>query len=245
MTLELKVTDARPGLRVIAVDTLVFVLKLGQVDTGCLSGIASGAVKHTLASRADLGAIDCPENEAAQPLATLTLTLTAGAAKVLDLGKIRRKVGARVVRLEDLDVIAPRGTRLSVRLSVSLDRVVILTLCDKRLSLAHRVVAAKRLKLKDFGLKLFDPVVSCLDLVVAVVLLDTLDNGQQVTGVSVKVRDLIVNGSRKLKRTSEQDVKDIVIPLLLFDRTRLASLCLLYTSPSPRDRQKSRMPSSA
>ena len=26
---------------------------------------------------------------------------------------------------------------------------------------------------------------------------------------------------------------------------RLASLCLLYTSPSPRDRQKSRMPSSA
>ena len=34
----------------------------------------------------------------------------------------------------------------------------------------------------------------------------------------------------------------------LFDTvkgTQLSSLCLLYTSPSPRDRQKSRMPSSA
>ena len=29
------------------------------------------------------------------------------------------------------------------------------------------------------------------------------------------------------------------------DPDRMASTCLLYTSPSPRDRQKSRMPSSA
>ena len=28
-------------------------------------------------------------------------------------------------------------------------------------------------------------------------------------------------------------------------QTRLCDICLLYTSPSPRDRQKSRMPSSA
>ena len=28
-------------------------------------------------------------------------------------------------------------------------------------------------------------------------------------------------------------------------RTKLKNICLLYTSPSPRDRQKSRMPSSA
>ena len=32
---------------------------------------------------------------------------------------------------------------------------------------------------------------------------------------------------------------------LLVTRNRLPSYCLLYTSPSPRDRQKSRMPSSA
>ena len=30
-----------------------------------------------------------------------------------------------------------------------------------------------------------------------------------------------------------------------FSRERILEICLLYTSPSPRDRQKSRMPSSA
>ena len=36
------------------------------------------------------------------------------------------------------------------------------------------------------------------------------------------------------------------VGLALVNRTtRLVELCLLYTSPSPRDRQKSRMPSSA
>ena len=44
---------------------------------------------------------------------------------------------------------------------------------------------------------------------------------------------------------------DILRPLALLndlvdaDRGELADGCLLYTSPSPRDRQKSRMPSSA
>ena len=32
---------------------------------------------------------------------------------------------------------------------------------------------------------------------------------------------------------------------LVFNGYKKASFCLLYTSPSPRDRQKSRMPSSA
>ena len=31
----------------------------------------------------------------------------------------------------------------------------------------------------------------------------------------------------------------------VFDATTYSGTCLLYTSPSPRDRQKSRMPSSA
>ena len=38
-------------------------------------------------------------------------------------------------------------------------------------------------------------------------------------------------------------------PMLMFDRitnvNKDGGVCLLYTSPSPRDRQKSRMPSSA
>ena len=40
----------------------------------------------------------------------------------------------------------------------------------------------------------------------------------------------------------------VVVVVVLFQpelRRALASICLLYTSPSPRDRQKSRMPSSA
>ena len=45
------------------------------------------------------------------------------------------------------------------------------------------------------------------------------------------------------------DIDDIMLNLSagiceLFGADRL-SICLLYTSPSPRDRQKSRMPSSA
>ena len=36
-----------------------------------------------------------------------------------------------------------------------------------------------------------------------------------------------------------------VLPDLTSAHLGRASLCLLYTSPSPRDRQKSRMPSSA
>ena len=34
------------------------------------------------------------------------------------------------------------------------------------------------------------------------------------------------------------------VPVMI-DNIRVADTCLLYTSPSPRDRQKSRMPSSA
>ena len=37
---------------------------------------------------------------------------------------------------------------------------------------------------------------------------------------------------------------DNTVPELVTERA-MASICLLYTSPSPRDRQKSRMPSSA
>ena len=38
---------------------------------------------------------------------------------------------------------------------------------------------------------------------------------------------------------------NIVIPSTTKGKTELFLICLLYTSPSPRDRQKSRMPSSA
>ena len=38
---------------------------------------------------------------------------------------------------------------------------------------------------------------------------------------------------------------DMILVILLFVKIGSAYICLLYTSPSPRDRQKSRMPSSA
>ena len=36
-----------------------------------------------------------------------------------------------------------------------------------------------------------------------------------------------------------------VIPVIAYDGQRERKLCLLYTSPSPRDKRQSRMPSSA
>ena len=54
-------------------------------------------------------------------------------------------------------------------------------------------------------------------------------------------------------RVTEQKLVHRMIKMLVEDRTDLTvsigeemtAVCLLYTSPSPRDRQKSRMPSSA
>ena len=46
-----------------------------------------------------------------------------------------------------------------------------------------------------------------------------------------------------LKRLKEE--KFIRTDLQTFETDRQTNNCLLYTSPSPRDRQKSRMPSSA
>ena len=41
------------------------------------------------------------------------------------------------------------------------------------------------------------------------------------------------------------DIAVLDIMLVKMDGITLLKICLLYTSPSPRDRQKSRMPSSA
>ena len=54
----------------------------------------------------------------------------------------------------------------------------------------------------------------------------TLRDGSQQEGISLSVED-------KIKITKK------------LDELGIHYICLLYTSPSPRDRQKSRMPSSA
>ena len=53
---------------------------------------------------------------------------------------------------------------------------------------------------------------------------------------------LIVTDERGIEYFKEKDFETIVYP---FVSSRKGITCLLYTSPSPRDRQKSRMPSSA
>ena len=79
--------------------------------------------------------------------------------------------------------------------------------------------------------------------------------------ISTKVCDLFYKDKKKLNKNIitlikkelkavEKEVSkifgDLKNPLLLSVRSGArVSICLLYTSPSPRDRQKSRMPSSA
>ena len=50
----------------------------------------------------------------------------------------------------------------------------------------------------------------------------------------------VANSKLMMKRTLDGEYEKLVDVVVEHDRT-----CLLYTSPSPRDRQKSRMPSSA
>ena len=48
-----------------------------------------------------------------------------------------------------------------------------------------------------------------------------------------------------LKAIEEMSVMDLVDLISAIEEKFGVTACLLYTSPSPRDRQKSRMPSSA
>ena len=41
------------------------------------------------------------------------------------------------------------------------------------------------------------------------------------------------------------ELENFNVIFVMRERTKISNSCLLYTSPSPRDRQKSRMPSSA
>ena len=74
-------------------------------------------------------------------------------------------------------------------------------------------------------------------------------------GAKVKVSDIKYLASNKvfllsIERTKiETDQEDKKINSIcrfdFVDKVKSKNICLLYTSPSPRDRQKSRMPSSA
>ena len=86
----------------------------------------------------------------------------------------------------------------------------------------------------------------------------TREPGQTTTGQ--QLRTILLDPNSNLNTETQmflmladrsENMEKIVLPALnnnhivIQDRSYMSSICLLYTSPSPRDRQKSRMPSSA
>ena len=80
--------------------------------------------------------------------------------------------------------------------------------------------------------------------------MDTLTLSQ-VTGPDAAIEALLQAHFDLMRATSPAESCHVMEPVTVFkDATVVltaheADTCLLYTSPSPRDRQKSRMPSSA
>ena len=54
-----------------------------------------------------------------------------------------------------------------------------------------------------------------------------------------------IHGDRKKILSYSPEEKPLALQVGGSDKNELSEVCLLYTSPSPRDREKSRMPSSA
>ena len=79
-------------------------------------------------------------------------------------------------------------------------------------------------------------------------------NQQQVYTVGLVSEEMLNNEAIRITKPVEGKPDEVASKLLkesigtgktLFSEPALRKVCLLYTSPSPRDRQKSRMPSSA
>ena len=79
----------------------------------------------------------------------------------------------------------------------------------------------------------------------------TKPNGDVVVDLirrAVSYLGIRINGGQLYAVTDETCMRPDLISYIFYQKTDYADLllnCLLYTSPSPRDRQKSRMPSSA
>ena len=74
----------------------------------------------------------------------------------------------------------------------------------------------------------------------------TINTGVKGTLAKLLATEDLVVEHRKCE-TAQFDVERRVLTLPVWDNASedVYDICLLYTSPSPRDRQKSRMPSSA
>ena len=69
-----------------------------------------------------------------------------------------------------------------------------------------------------------------------------IDAKNAVVGRLATIVSKIIRGKNKATYTPHMDTGDFVV---VKNIEHAKFTCLLYTSPSPRDRQKSRMPSSA
>ena len=69
----------------------------------------------------------------------------------------------------------------------------------------------------------------------------------KLSELNIEYESIIVPDVRPFRKQVHEVSGQYYVPVLVDDRTVLTETgdCLLYTSPSPRDRQKSRMPSSA
>ena len=79
--------------------------------------------------------------------------------------------------------------------------------------------------------------------------INTLKNknltNNRVFGIIRTMVDMRNNLAKEVSEELEKHFPTLVFNTLIPRNVKLAEACLLYTSPSPRDRQKSRMPSSA
>ena len=83
-----------------------------------------------------------------------------------------------------------------------------------------------------------------------IAVLKLLDEGEQddkIIAVPALKKDQIFKAeSYKVFLNNYPEAKEIIeLWFLSYDKDNSLKICLLYTSPSPRDRQKTRMPSSA
>ena len=71
--------------------------------------------------------------------------------------------------------------------------------------------------------------------------------GTELTEITTKVEIADRTGHTTLQLTQSETLERVsgLEGAWVFAGDRMVQSCLLYTSPSPRDRQKSRMPSSA
>ena len=69
-------------------------------------------------------------------------------------------------------------------------------------------------------------------------------NDEKINQILLAVADAAENRKDFILAENRKDLDRMDISNPKYDRLKLTA-CLLYTSPSPRDRQKSRMPSSA